>query len=310
MSSGPSENQYVKEALEEENGTANSSDNSEFDSQGQESEIDSNVETTVESDNDSGNTETESTGQPKINPNWNEALQHVPEAYHQQLIPAFDKWDKNNNSRLEKVQQQYAPYQPLIDNEVPMEEIQKSYALRQVILNNPEEVFHKLAEQLGYDLNNAADNGDSSSQGQSEEIEDDPVFKDPRFQQLQSTTQMLQQKVEADAQAEEEKRMYQDTVKELDSLEDTYGKFDRNRAVQFSLWEQQRTGKPLSLKAGVEAMMEYNDSVRKSSVNNSAPDVFSGNGNLPSGRVDTRNMTEEQVDEYTNHLLKARAQGK
>jgi hypothetical protein len=270
------------------------------------SEISESPELTVSTSEPTG-TQQESS----VNPNWNEALEVLPDDYLKgKLTPIFEKWDRNNNSRYEKVQQEFAPYKALAENKVPFEEIQLAFRLRNEISENPQVIFERLAQHLGVDLTKL--NGE-----QSQGLEDEPEESvNPELAELRRRQDMqeayLAQQYQREQQIEQQKQetnWYNETKTHLDKLTETYGQFDRNRAVQEALWVSERTGKPFDLETGVKSMFEYRDQLIKTSANNSAPDVFSGTGSMPSGAVDTSKMTDEEVIQYAAARAKAKNGG-
>jgi len=249
------------------------------------------------------------------NPSWDEALNQIPiEDYREKLKPVFKKWDESANSRYEKVQQEYSPYKPLLENNVPFEDIQAAFELRNRLASNPQETFEKLAQHLGYDISSLANNGDEESQGQqySEDEDDDPritalqreLNQQKEFLQNQAQEQIA--KEQAFQQEQQEKAYYTQTVENLNQLETKYGEFDRNMAVKFAVWEAESKGTEIDLEAGVKAMMEFKGQAIQQSANSKAPDVFPGNGGLASGRVDTSKMSDQQFQEYAVARMKAK----
>lgn len=276
--------------------------------QGEANETEVNSEANLQSTAETTETQPESS----VNPNWKEALDVLPDDFLRgKLTPVFEKWDKNNNSRFEKVQQElskYDPYKPLIENNVPFEELQQAYQLRNEIANNPKVIFERLAQHLGIDVSELV-NGE---QGQGlEEINPEGTV-DPRLTQIQQTqeaqTAYLAQ-IHAERQAIEQEKQetlfFNETKAELDKLTATYGDFDRNRVVAESLRLSEMTGKPIDLEAGVKSLRAYEDEVIKRSANRNAPQVFSGGGGLPSAAVDTSKMTDDEVIAYAAARAKA-----
>lgn len=250
-----------------------------------------------------------------VNPNWKEALDVLPDDYLRgKVTPIFEKWDKNNNARFQAVQQelqQYSDYKPLVENKVPFAELQQAYQLRNEIANNPQVIFERLANHLGFDVS-ALVNGEQS-QGLEENENPEGTVSDPRFdevKQMQDKQNAFLAQIAAERQQIEQQRQEQEyfnqTKTELDRLQTVHGDFDRNMAVQWSLWESERTGQPVNLETGLKAMLAYNDSIRKSSANNSAPEVFGGGGGLPSGAVDTSKMSDAEFEKYAAQRMEQR----
>jgi len=252
------------------------------------------------------------------NPNWDEAFTGLPPEFHDKLKPVFTKWDSAANQRYEKVQQEYAPYSILKENNVSIDDVRQAFELRNQIAANPREMFDRLAAHLQIDLSSLNGNAEPESQGLNAldpDEDEDPRIAAIRAENEQIKHYLLTQEQEKQAQREAalqeqtEKGWYESTVSELNTLETTYGKFDRNRAVQFAVWEAERTGNEFSLEAGVKAMNEFRSSAIQSSANAQAPDVFSGNGSLASGRVDTSKMNESEFEKYAIERIKAKNAG-
>jgi len=250
-----------------------------------------------------------------VNPNWKEALDVLPDEYLRgKVTPIFKKWDDNNNTRFQAVQQElskYDPYKPLIENNVPFEELQQAYQLRNEIANNPRVIFDRLASHLGIDVSTLL-NGEQS-QGLEEENPDGENLSDPRYDEvkaIQDKQNAFLAQIAAERQQVETQRWEQETFnqtkQELDTLQTKYGQFDRNAAVQFAIWDSEKTGQPLNLEQGVKSMLAYNDSILKNSANNSAPDVFSGGGGLPSGAADTSKMSDDEFNKYAAQRMEQR----
>lgn len=264
---------------------------------------------------ESTTTDTESAGTGH-NPSWNEAFEFLPNEFHEKLKPVFGKWDSAANSRYEKVQQETAPYKVLIENQVPIDDIRQAFELRAQLANSPQEMFNRLAQHLGYDISELG-NEDQESQGLNgyPDDEENPALAEMRKQQegivqyLALQNQREQEFQAQQQQAAQEKEWYDTTVSELDSLTTKYGEFDRNRAVQFAVWEAEKSGKAVDLEEGVKSMLEFRNSAIQQSANAGAPNVFSGNGNLASGRVDTSKMSDTEFAKFAMAKLKAKNGG-
>lgn len=253
------------------------------------------------------------------NPNWDEALNGLPPEFHEKLKPVFSKWDSSANQRYEKVQQEYAPYKILAENQVSIDEVRQAFELRNQLSANPQEMFTRLAQHLGIDLNRL-NAGENSNGDESQGLTEYPDDEDPRYVELKRQNDavlnylaMQEQEREQNQQAEQqriqEETWFNDTRSELDRLEQTYGNFDRNRAVQFAIWEAERSGNEFSLEAGVKAMNDFRSNAIQTSANANAADVFSGNGALASGRVDTKNMSDAEFEQYAIAKIRAKNGG-
>lgn len=238
------------------------------------------------------------------NPNWKEAFDVLPDEYtRNQVKPVFEKWDSANNRRYEELQNKFNPYNELIEHGVDMERIKAAFEFQNQVASKPEDIFKALGAHLGYDMesiqNALKGMGDESEEDDSDEIED------PRLAELRKTQEgmiefLAQQeaaKQEA-AQKEQESKWFDETSNTLTELEGKYGKFDRNRVVREALMISEQTGKPVDFEAGVRSLAEFSRTAFQNSPSANAPGVFSGNGNLASGRVDTKKMNDSDFEKY------------
>ena len=263
----------------------------------------------------SDNGGSESTG---INPNWNGLLEVLPDSYLKGKVqPFLEEFDRNNNKRFEKVQQQFAPYQELVDNQIPYEDVRTAFMLRNEIQQNPQVIFEKLAQHLGYDISKLSGNaGDPNSQGlpnQTDESELEDL--DPRVRQAMQQTELLKRQQEAmlqmmtlDKQREveaqqqqQERQWYSETVQTLDKLGVPKEGDERNRFVQFALMEQQRTGaRDVDFRSSWDAYRAW----RGPQANATAPDVTAGNGNFAAEKYDFSKMSNDDVENLAIQKLR------
>src|SRR5690349_15512817 len=88
----------------------------------------------------------EETKEVKLNPAWNAVLEPLPQEFHKQVMPKLQEWDDN----FAKVQSDFAPYKPLLDNNVRFEDIQKAFSLVDLINSNPRAVWDQLGQRFGF----------------------------------------------------------------------------------------------------------------------------------------------------------------
>lgn len=242
----------------------------------------------------------ESTG---INPSWNEALELLPDEYlRNKVTPVFQKWDENNNKRFTELQTRYQPYQELVDNNVEFDRIKAAFEFQNRVASNPEETFKALAGHLGYDVESFVKAGENNSDPDGIDPDD---AEDPRLAELRKTQEgmlnlLAQREYEKQEQArvEQETQWFEETKSELNRLTEKYGEFDKNRVVRESLAIAEQTGKAVDFEAGVRSLAEFARTAFKNSASAKAPGVFSGNGSLASGRLDTKNMSEKEQEDY------------
>lgn len=243
----------------------------------------------------------ESTG---FNPNWKEAFDVLPDDYtRNQVKPVFEKWDENNNKRFTELQQKYDPYKELVEHNVEMERVKAAFEFQNRVANNPKEVFEVLASHLGYDMEsiqNALKGKEEANASEDNEDAEDPRLTALRQQQEGMINFLAEQETakQEQAQKEQETTWFNETRDELNKLEEKYGKFDRDRVVREALYLSEKSGKEIDFEAGVRSLAELSRTAFENSPSAKAPNVFSGNGDLASGRVDTKTMSESDFEKY------------
>lgn len=253
------------------------------------------------------------------NPNWNSFYEALPdEMLRNKITPILETYDRNNNSRFEKVQQKYSPYAELIENNVPFDDIKLAFQLRQEVMDNPQFMFERLANHLksqGVDISTIL-KLEEQGQGLENLGDEEDQINDPRLTALQTQQEQLmrfmaekedkeQQAIAARQQEQQETTWKNQTIDTLDSLETKYGKFDRNKLVSFAVMESNQTGSDVDFEKSLVSMREFAQDTVKGMGSFNAPRVFSGTGSMASGRVDTKGMTDEQVNAYVAARAKA-----
>lgn len=270
------------------------------------------------------------------NPNWNGLLEDLPDEYIRgKVIPHLKEFDRNNNKRFETVQQQFAPYKPLVDNNVPFEDVQLAFRLREEVQKNPQRVFEQLAQHLGVDLSRLQQGQGSQnpnpqqqqnkSQGQPQnglpdglDLEDlDPRLKaiiEHQAQQqarLEATNNAILQSLMVDKDQEAriqqqrwEEQQYNETVQTLDRL--NVPKAQRNFFVQFAVADSQMNGGNVDFDRAWNAYQAQIGNAVQSRANNKAPNVLNGVGNLAAESVDFSKMSDKDVEALAIAKLKQR----
>lgn len=245
----------------------------------------------------------------KLNPAWNKVLEPLPQEFHKQIMPHLQEWDTN----FAKVQSEYAPYKPLIENKVPYEQIQKAFQFAALVNSNPRAVYDQLGQRFGFNSGQGQqqvdEDEDDEQQQQTVDASGQPfdITKHPQFVELQNVVNQLQQGItqqqSAYQQQQEETRIQGEINNEFQALE---------QKIQMKLPEDVKTevirraimiGDARGdgnywIEEGYRDYANFVNKVRNSRANNTAPDVLSGNGGVPSSRKSQSQMTEDERVEY------------
>ena len=230
-----------------------------------------------------------------INPAWNDVLNFIPEDKRGEVLPKLKSWDDN----FAKVQSEFSPYKPLLENKVSMDEIQRAFAFANLVNTNPRGLYDQLAERFGFGQGQQQVNKDEEDDND-EDDNKPPVFdltKSPEFQQMQ---QKLQQFEQAAQQQAEQERMAQ----EHKAIENEFTSIESEMKVKLTPKVREeilvrtvkigdRTGN-YDIREGYKDYASFVNQIRNSRASASAPRVFSGNGGLPANGKPMSELDDEQ----------------
>jgi hypothetical protein len=164
-------------------------------------------------------------------PAWQEILSVVPEELHPLLTPKLQEWDQGVQAKLQDLNK-YQTYQPLVDNNVPLDAVEQALYLAHQFENNPEEVVARAIEAFNLEQfkQGQQTNGSNSEEDEGMELdEENPLAgleNHPAYKQLLEKAnqieqfQLQQQEAISEEQAASELREY------LDELHEEHGEFN------------------------------------------------------------------------------------
>jgi len=262
----------------------------------------------------------ESNNEVKPSPAWQKVLDVLPSEFHKQILPEFDKWDKN----FAEVQSKFAPYKPLVDNNVTFEDIQNSFKLAEMINVNPRAIYDELGKRFGFanveqglQQIEAQQNQEPAPHELGEEFPD--ISKHPQFVQLQQMVNNFQQSFEQNQLQQQQYAVQRQAEQEINTewqqLESKLGRQlpedVKTEIINRAVIIGDRTGN-YSVEAGYTDYANFVNRVRNSRANATAPTVLSGNGGIPVPQNNIGKMSrEERVDyiaSYAENLAKQNQQ--
>lgn len=245
-----------------------------------------------------------------INPAWQKVLDTLPQEFHKQVIPEFQSWDKN----FAEVQTKYAPYKPLLENNVSYEDIESSIQLAKWISSDPQAVYNELGRRFGFG-NVQGQEQVNPEENQEEEPEDLMEQGDPRITQLTETVQQLQNMLMQEQTQKQEAAIKQTAQAEINnewsSLEAKVGSIApqyRKEIIRRAVAIGDETGEYSILK-GYEDYAAFVNQVRNTRANASAPRVLSGNGGQPVTKKNLGQMDEQERQDHIAAMTKALVEG-
>lgn len=243
---------------------------------------------------------------PKVNPAWNNLLEKLPAGLHGLVIPELQSWDKNFQEKTTEVQSRYAPYQSLLDNNVPPEQVENALRTMQMLQQDPRKFYEELGKFYEAEWGQGQEGQVTAPEEETFTLGEDDfdITKHPKFQELmqnqQVMAQYLQQQIEAEQQAAADKQIETD----LKNLTEKYGEFDEEWVLALTMQKNQ------SLEDSVKAYHEFVTKVRTAPrAGDSAPPVFSPTGGVPSTHTDPRNMNRKDTRNLVAQLAKTLSEG-
>lgn len=263
----------------------------------------------------------EQSAEEKFNPAWNPLFEALPTEFqkHPKIVDTLKSWDQN----FAKVQSEFAPYKPLVENQISMEDIQNSIELTKLLNANPRYVYDELARRYGF----ASEQGQQQVEeedSEDEENENTPnlleLENNPQLKAMQEQLNQFQQMFAQQEQAKQEQRIQEEAKaavqNEWDQLYQSIGVPQgqnlpanvRQEIAQRAVAIGDATGE-YSLQKGYEQYAEMVNFVRNSRANNTAPQVMPGNGAMPSTKKNLGQMSEDERVDHIAAMAKALAEG-
>lgn len=232
----------------------------------------------------------------KPNPAWDSILNYIPEDKRPEALPKLKEWDDN----FAKVQSEYAPYKPLLEHKVTMDEVQRAFAFANLVNTNPRALYDELGQRFGFGqgqqqvANKEEEEEDPDLEQQDNRIPD--LTKHPEFVRMQETVRQFELAAQQEAERQEAIRLEQETEKSFNALENEL-KVKLTPKVRAEVLNRtvilgDRTGN-YDLKEGYRDYASFVSQVRNSRANNTAPHVFSGNGGLPANGKSLREINDD-----------------
>ena len=258
----------------------------------------------------------------KIPPAWGKLFEVLPEQFqkHPTVRETLKEWDNN----FARVQSEYAPYKPLLENKISMDDIQNSIELSRLISANPRYVYDELGKRFGFapeqgqqqvENQDNEDEGEDPNQPNLLELENNPTLKAMQ-EQLNQFQQMFAQQEQAKQEEASRVAAQQEVQNEWNQLYQQLRIPEgqelppqvKNEIIRRSVAIGDQTGN-YSLMNGYKDYAEFVNYVRNTRANNTAPTVMPGNGAMPSTKKNLGQMSEDERVDTIAAMAKALAEG-
>lgn len=247
---------------------------------------------------------TETTNQ---NPAWNDILNSIPSQFHDQVTPKLREWDAGIQKQFGNIHDQYAPYKPIIDQGIDPAHIDLAMKMISALESNPEQTISTLQTYYGLTNQQAQQVVNQQQQNQPQTNQDfenadiDPVIKSQiqaLKEQNERMAQILVENHQRESKAQEDIRLANEMKELHTSATQKYG-YDFNEQMVLGLC----MGANMTPSQAVEQFYKNAEEIA-SHYRKPAPNILGSGGSIPSGRTNTRNMTDSEVNNYVAQILR------
>ena len=207
---------------------------------------------------------------PRVNPNWEEAWQDVPEPIKAQQRAVFEKWDANYKT----LEARHAPYAAYESKGYNPEYISQALEIQQALASDPNGFIKEVAEHFGISFGQAA---------AAVEATQEEEFLTPEAQRLAALEarqaaidENFRQRQEAEQQYQTQQQQVAKITTDLANLKTKYGTFDERRVVQQATLNASQGGNP-SLEVALNEVRAYEAEVLQRAAR-TAPKVLGAAG--------------------------------
>ena len=239
----------------------------------------------------------------KDNPAWDPFFQALPDSLHGQVRPVLSEWDRNVQSRIDSVHQEYASWKPFLENQVDPDTAAYALQVLDSINERPLDFISAVAQHFELDLNQLLTPQQQQQMAQEQQFsvvgeQQQEVQVDPRFAQLEEGFQALAGYVLTQQQQEEAAATDKWLEDTLTYAKTKYGEgtFDETTVLNTML---QNGG---DIDNAIEQYQALQDRILGQN-NRPAPRVMGGGSGVPSQPVDASKMTEAERKAYIVQTL-------
>lgn len=230
-------------------------------------------------------------------------LEKFPESLHPIAREVFKEWDGNVTQRFQKVQQEYEPYKPFIEQYEP-EAIDQALRAIEAMEADPQQFLQAFQEHFGLTPQQAQQELANQYEVQPDFDPSDPDYKlqqhEDMLRALAETLLSEREQREQEAQYAEEEAVYEETMA---SLHEKYGEFD---VLYVNTLLANGVEPDTAVGMWQQAVGQY--AQRQLAPNQNAPVVMGAGGGTPSIQRDTENLSSQDTRKLVEDMLRAASQ--
>lgn len=235
-----------------------------------------------------------------VNPAWQEFYGSAPEDVRDQyLTPAFQKWEQNVNSMVQKVHSEYEPWKPVMQQVDPAT---ASWAIQvaNALNTDPKMVYEALGEWIGQQDNSNGQqnqqNGLNTGQGQqpNNNNQDDAPWA-PKLANLEQQNQLMVDYLRAQQNAQQAAQADAQLESELNTVRQKYNLQEKDMPFVLGLMANQ----DYTTEMAAKAVAEYSGSFRPK------PLIMGSGGGVPGAGINPAKLDDKGTKNLVVQMLAA-----
>lgn len=155
------------------------------------------------------------------NPAWKPFLDVLPSSLHPTVMPVLQQWDKGVQEKFQQqaqLQQQFEPWQPLVEQGIDPQTI---VGLLNLLNNDPRALYDNLGQYHGFTADQGQQQG---SEFNLDEIQDPEqsydLAQNPEFQQVKLQNEQLQRAFEAQMEQQQQAQVMSQLEQEINAVKE------------------------------------------------------------------------------------------
>lgn len=239
------------------------------------------------------------------NPAWNDVLSIIPEQFHQQITPHFQKWDSAANTKISDLNSKvkdFEPYSALVEHGINMSQIEQALLLAQEINTNPRAIYDALVSAYNFGTAPNTEKTEGTSEGQQQTPDPYAEKYSNLEQQLGLVSQILLQENEAKEAARYDAWLDKELGSALMKFPDLQLDENSEKYILAQMWQNGGDAN-----AAVQSFVDFRNTLAPQPF---APRVMgsNGGGGYPSQAIDPTKLSPKDTRSLVAQMLAAAAQ--
>lgn len=238
-------------------------------------------------------------------PAWASVLEQIPSQFRDQVTPALQDWEKQHSSKMDELKQQYAAWEPFVNNKVDPKQAEQALGFVYAIEQNPKQAIEAIQQYYNLTPQEAAAVAQQAVQQQQQTGDND---LDPRIaaqiqeikQQNELMAKILVKNQEQTSAREADQKVEQEFATVKQHMKKQYGldAIDERAIAGYALG--MNTDVKTAAEAWYQGIKQHAEAMQRP-----APSLLGTGGGLPTERPNIKQMDENSFKNYAVDFVKA-----